>query len=64
MWLLLVYIALTLAGSGAIYFIGLFIESTWPVASLPAFLVLFFLMLWVSWIVAVRITAPKVEPAA
>lgn len=64
MQLLLAYLVLTLAGSGAIYFIGLFIERMWPVASLPAFLVLFFVMLWLAWMVAVRVTQPKSEPAA
>ena len=59
MWLITIYLALALAGNAVIYLIGLAIERVWPIASLPAFLVLFFLVLWFSWIAAVRLTAPK-----
>jgi hypothetical protein len=59
MWLLVTYIALALTGNAIIYFIGLGIERVWPVASLPAFLLLFFVVLWLSWIVAVKLTEPK-----
>ena len=64
MALLLVYLGLAIAGNAIVYFVGLGIERVWPAASLPAFLLLFFLMLWVAWLAAVRITAPKAEPAA
>ena len=59
MWLLVTYIALALTGNAIIYFIGLGIERVWPVASLPAFLLLFFLVLWLSWLAAVKLTEPK-----
>lgn len=62
--LLLTYLVLSTAGSFAIYLIGLGVERVVPAASLPAFLVLFFLMLWVTWIVSVRLTAPKDQPTA
>ena len=60
MRLLVTYIVLALIGIAIIYFIGLGIERMWPIASLPAFLLLFFVDLWVSWIGAVKLTEPKV----
>jgi hypothetical protein len=63
MALLVVYVLLTLVGSTGIYFVGLAIEGVWPVASLPAFLLMFFLMLWLAWLLAVKWTAPKGEAA-
>lgn len=60
MWLMLIYLGLALTGNAVIYFIGLAVELIWPVASLPLFLLMFFLVLWVSWILAVKLTEPKV----
>lgn len=59
MRLLVTYIVLALIGIAIIYFIGLGIERMWPIASLPAFLLLFFVDLWLSWLVAVKLTEPK-----
>jgi hypothetical protein len=59
MVLLLVYLVLVIAGNVLAYFLGLAVERTFPVASLPAFLTMYFFTLWVSWIIAVRITEPK-----
>jgi hypothetical protein len=52
MLLLLVYVALIAAGT-------LVIERNVPSASLVAFLVMYLAVLWVSWILAVRITTPR-----
>ncbi|MPZ37525.1 MAG: hypothetical protein GEU95_05585 [Rhizobiales bacterium] len=60
MSLMLAYIVLAVIGNAIIYFIGLLIEQVWPVASLPLYLLMFFAVLWLSWIVAVKITEPKV----
>lgn len=60
MRLLVTYIVLALIGIAIIYFIGLGIERMWPIASLPAFLLLFFVVLWLSWLGAVKLTEPKV----
>ena len=59
MLLLLVYVALIAAGTFSVYLLGLVIERNAPSASLVAFLVMYLAVLWVSWIIAVRITAPK-----
>jgi len=57
--LLIVYVVLVIIGDIVDYFIGLVVEQYWPSASLPIFLFLYFLFLWVAWILAVKITAPK-----
>ena len=61
MSLLIVYVGLVIMGDLVAYFVGLGIERTVPVASLPAFLAMYFLFLWVSWVIAVRITQPRVQ---
>jgi len=61
MSLLIVYVALMIAGDFVAYFIGLGIEKVLPAASLPAFLAMYFSFLWVAWIIAVRITAPRAQ---
>ncbi|MEA2907228.1 MAG: hypothetical protein QOI12_4615 [Alphaproteobacteria bacterium] len=60
MWLLIVYVVLMILGDIADYLIGLFVERMWgQQASLVVFLVLYFLFLWISWVLAVKITAPR-----
>ena len=59
MGLLVTYIGLAIAGNAVVYFIGLAIERMWPVASLPAFLLMFFAVMWFAWVGAVKITEPK-----
>jgi hypothetical protein len=61
MSLLVVYLVLMIAGDVIAYFIGLGIERAAPAASLPAFLAMYFLSLWIAWIIAVRITRPKMQ---
>jgi hypothetical protein len=62
MSLLIVYVVLVIIGDLIAYFVGLVIERTAPAASLPAFLAMYFLFLWVSWVIAVRITQSRVRP--
>jgi CDP-diglyceride synthetase len=62
MSLLIVYVALVIMGDLIAYFVGLVIERTAPAASLPAFLAMYSLFLWVSWVIAVRITQSRVRP--
>jgi hypothetical protein len=63
MALLLTYLVCMILGDIAAYLIGLSVEHYWPSASLPVFLVLYFLFLWVSWVIAVRITKPSAASA-
>jgi hypothetical protein len=65
--LLVYYVVFMVAGDVLAYFLGLFVEYEWgPHVSLIVFLALYFLFLWVSWVLAVRMTKPKVAelPAA
>ena len=62
MSLLIVYVALVIMGDLIAYFVGLVIERTAPAASLPAFLAMYFVFLWVAWVIAVRITQPQARP--
>jgi hypothetical protein len=62
MWLLIVYIALVLVGDVADYMIGLAVERMWgSQASLVVFLLLCVVFLWVAWVTAVKLTAPRDE---
>ena len=61
MSLLIVYVALMIAGDFVAYLTGLAIEREAPAASLPAFLAMYFLFLWVAWVIAVRITQPRAQ---
>ena len=64
MTLLLWYVGFVLTGNVLAYFIGRFIEYEWGSnASLIVYLTLYFLILWVSWILAVRVTEPKRQAA-
>jgi hypothetical protein len=65
--LLVYYVVFMVAGDVLAYFLGLFVEYEWgPHVSLIVFLALYFLFLWVSWVLAVRLTKPSVaeQPAA
>ena len=67
MTLLIYYVVFMVAGDFAAYFLGLFVEYEWgPHVSLIVFLALYFLFLWVSWVLGVRMSKPKVAelPAA
>jgi hypothetical protein len=60
MLLIVYYVVFMIAGDFAAYFIGLVTEYEWgPQVSLIVFLVLYFLFLWVSWVLAVWFTKPK-----
>jgi membrane protein implicated in regulation of membrane protease activity len=61
MLLIVYYVIFMIAGDLAAYFIGLSVEYEWgPHVSLIVFLCLYFFFLWVSWVLAVRMTKPKV----
>jgi hypothetical protein len=61
MLLIVHYVIFMIAGDLAAYLIGLSVEYEWgPHVSLIVFLALYFLFLWVSWVLAVWVTKPKV----
>jgi hypothetical protein len=53
------YVIFMVGGDFVDYFIGLVVERVWPQASLMSFLFLYFVSLWVAWLLAVRVTAPR-----
>jgi hypothetical protein len=69
MWLIAVYLALTICGTLVAYVLGLVIERPGLVGlataqpqttiSLAVFLAAYFINLWLAWQVAVRLTRPK-----
>ena len=60
MWLIVYYVIFMIAGDLAAYAIGLVTEHEFGgQVSLIVFLVLYFLFLWVSWVLAVWMTEPK-----
>ena len=63
MTLLVYYIVITGVLTGISIAIGLAIEQVAAWASMPIFITLFFLSLWVSWIIAVKLTEPKAQSA-
>ena len=61
MLLIVYYVIFMIAGDFAAYFIGLSVEYEWgSQVSLIVFLALYFLFLWVAWVLAVRLTKPRV----
>jgi len=59
MWLIIIYLIFMIIGDIADYFIGTVVERVWPAASLPIFLGLYFLFLYLAWVIAVRVTEPR-----
>jgi hypothetical protein len=59
MQLIAVYVLLLLIGDVMAYGIGTATERFSPTLSLPVFLASYFAVLWIGWILAVRITEPR-----
>jgi hypothetical protein len=64
MTLLIYYVVIQLVLDAGAIAIGLAVEKVAPSLSMPLFLVLYFLALWVAWIIAVRLTEPSTETVA
>ena len=60
MQIIAVYIVLVLIGEFGAYLIGRTVEHWSMAAGLPVFLACFFVVFWVAWVLAVRLTKPKV----
>jgi hypothetical protein len=59
MWLMLLYVGITIVLDFFDYLIGVAVESYSEPASLPVFLTMYFLSLWLGWVIAVKLTQPK-----
>jgi hypothetical protein len=64
MTLLVYYTILSAIGFAIAAFVCLGIEEVVPWASLPIFLTMFFAILWLAWIIAVKLTEPKASAPA
>ena len=64
MMLIIYYLVFVLFGDAVAIALSLWIERSWPAASLPIFLALYFAILWAAWILAVRLSEPKVTGAS
>ena len=63
--LILFYLAFMIGGDLAAYLLGLLVEYQWgKQGSLLVFLALYFLFLWVSWLLAVWVTTPRVATSS
>lgn len=61
MLILIVYLLIVVVGEAVVIAIGLTLDRTYPLASLPISLSLFFIVLALGWPLAVRLTKPKHE---
>jgi len=59
MQLIAFYVLFVLIGDLGSYFIGRTVESYSASASLPVFLACFFLVFWLAWLLAMRVTRTK-----
>jgi len=59
MWLIIVYVIFMIIGDFIDYLIGSAVDRVWPAASLPVFLGLYFVFLYVAWLLAIKVTEPK-----
>ena len=59
MWILTVYILIVVIMELIVVAIGLALDRTYPSLSLTISLSLFFAVLWLAWVVAVRVTEPR-----
>jgi hypothetical protein len=59
MMLLVVYVAFVVIGEFGAYLVGRAVEHWSMAAGLPVFLACFFIVFWIAWILAVRVTKPK-----
>jgi uncharacterized membrane protein YphA (DoxX/SURF4 family) len=58
-WILIIYVLIVVVGEAVVVGIGLALDRTFPLASLPVSLTLFFAVLAFGWPLAVRWTEPK-----
>lgn len=62
MTLIMYYVALVLGGTVVSILFSLWVERMMsPSLSMTVFLVLYFVVLWLAWPIAVRLSAPKEE---
>ncbi|MDP2299051.1 MAG: hypothetical protein Q8M24_26735 [Pseudolabrys sp.] len=60
MKLMVLYIVFVVVGNFGSFLIGKTVEQWSPASSLPVFLTCFFLVFWLAWRLAVRLSEPKI----
>jgi hypothetical protein len=63
MWIMVVYVLIVFVCELIVIAIGLTLDRLYPPASLPVSLSLFFAVLWLGWVLSVRLTEPKHKPS-
>jgi hypothetical protein len=64
MILLVYYTVMVMLGTAAAALLGLWLDSISEIVSLSVFFTLFFGLLWGAWVIAVRLTEPKMAAEA
>ena len=59
MWILTVYMLIVVIMESVVVAIGLALDRIYPSLSLTISLTLFVAVLWLAWVLAVRVTQPK-----
>jgi hypothetical protein len=59
MWIMVVYVLIVFVCELIVIAIGLVLDRLYPPASLPISLSLFFAVLWLGWLLSVRLTEPR-----
>jgi hypothetical protein len=59
MWIMVIYVLIVLISESIVVAIGLVLDRVYRAASLPVSLSLFFVVLWLSWVLAVHLTESK-----
>jgi hypothetical protein len=59
MWIMVVYVLIVAIAEFSVVIIGLVLDRIYPELSLTVSLSLFFVVLWLAWVVAVRVTEPR-----
>jgi len=59
MWIMVIYVLIVAVCESVVVAIGLALDRVYPALSLPISLSLFFAILWLAWVLAVRLTDPK-----
>lgn len=59
LWLMTAYVVIAFALQAVAIVIGTVFDSIFASWSMPLFLVLYFMMFWLAWPIALRITAPR-----
>jgi hypothetical protein len=63
MKLIVYYVVIQAIGDAIAVILGLGIEQVAPSISMPIFLAMYFAVLWGAWVIAVRMTEPKIASA-